>query len=61
MKTSVVTISVAITDINDYTDNRYDAVVSSSKREVIVKMPKQPKHHYNSDSREKTSYNIKGH
>jgi hypothetical protein len=57
----LIAISVAIVDIDDYTDNRYDAVVSASKREVIVKMPKQPKHHYNSDSREATSYNIKGH
>jgi hypothetical protein len=57
----LVAISVAITDIDDYTDNRYDAVVSASKREVIVKMTKQPKHHYNSASREETSYNIKGH
>jgi predicted ATPase len=57
----LIAISVAITDIDDYADYRYDAVVSASKREVIVKMPKQPKHHYNSDSREQTSYNFKGH
>jgi hypothetical protein len=57
----LVAISVAITDIDDFTENRYDAVVSASKREVIVKMPKQPKHHYNSAARTGTSYNIKGH
>jgi hypothetical protein len=57
----LVAISVAITDVDDFTENRYDAVVLASKREVIVKMPKQPKHHYNSAARTGTSYNIKGH
>jgi archaellin len=57
----LVAISVAITDIDDFTENRYDVVVSASKREVIVKMPKQPKHHYNSAARTETSYNIRGH
>jgi hypothetical protein len=55
----LISISVAILDIDDYTDNRYDAVLSASKTEVIVKIPKQAKYQYNSAARK--TYNIKGH
>jgi hypothetical protein len=52
-------ISVAIADLDDYADNRYDAVISASKKEVIVKMPKQAKYQFNSAARK--AYNVKGH
>jgi hypothetical protein len=55
----LISISVSILDIDDYTDNCYDAVLSASKTEVIVKIPKQAKYQYNSAARK--IYNIKGH
>ena len=54
----LVAISFPIADVDDYTENRYDAVLSASKMEVIVKIPKQPKYQYNSAARKTDS---KGH